>query len=563
MEYFPLLLNLSQCALKPVQPVPSHSQSHRAAMTDLPKEDRTPATLDDEAEMLTIQMLISKDGEIASAKGAHELWLGLTEDAVCGSPVTALVHPDCAILVSEILYRAEMAEELEPITLFLAGTGGAPCGATVTGRSYRRDPGFYHITVVVDPTLDYRARPKDTPAGLVAEVERHLAKGDGANLTLTLVELTGLSDAQERLKLGRDQIDAYRGEIEDALRAAAIEPDAVSQVDEAKYGLVRKGAPEPSDALRARLDALAAERDPDGAVLSVGSKDIALDPGGLDPTAVADSLSHTVATFVSGGLDALIYDTLEDGHVAFLDRRANRTEVLKTALGANAMASAFRPVLLTEQWKAHHFLTEMRAELVDDGLGADEILSLTRDDPGLRALVDRAQTTLVASDDALAGQRVMVRIAIRSLLDPGLISPLLQQAWNSRTQMILAIAGLGPGMVDRITALATLRNAGFQLALHGSEIGAVTEASLARLPADYIILDQSLVADRETLARSLPSLKALAERCAKHGLAVIFDGVTASDSASLLGKLPGALAMGPYYGAPFQTPSACPIPILW
>ena len=157
---------------------------------------------------------------------------------------------------------------------------------------------------------------------------------------------------------------------------------------------------------------------------------------------------------------------------------------------------------------------------------------------------------------------IALQIAIRSLLDPALLQKLLDFAKGGLNgAVILRIEGLTPEILPRITALQTLRDAGFRIALFGTEIGAISEERLMTLPADYIVLDPTLALDAEALQRSLPALAGLSERCGANGIGVIFDGVIDQESINLLGAIPGALAAGPYYGDPITDPANAPMPV--
>ncbi len=513
-----------------------------------------------DAHARTIQLLIDIGGEVASVQGAHDRWLGKSKEALTGNPITVLVNEESAILVSEILCKAALEEPMEEFVLFLEGVDRQVLGSRVTGRPLSRNPDYYHLEILIDPSIAYAPKAKNSPKGLVDTVRRTMLQNRNADLDLTFVDVGDMDRLTDDLGIGDDELERFRDQVSNRINSESV-GDTLSEVDNGKFGFVHKAGAN-LRSLESDLRNYAADVDPLEQVLAIGTSTVSLDQGALDEEQIATAIAHAVDEFVDSGLDAIIFDTLEASQAAWIDKRVNRTALLVDVLDKGNMTVAFRVVVDAGAWEADHLFSEFRADLEEDGFGADEILSLTKNDPALRKRVDLEQCRTVVAISGANRTGIALQIAIRSLLDPALLQKLLDFAKGGLNgAVILRIEGLTPEILPRITALQTLRDAGFRIALFGTEIGAISEERLTTLPADYIVLDPTLALDAEALRRSLPALAGLAERCGANGIGVIFDGVIDQDSINLLGTINGALAAGPYYGDPITDPTNAPMPV--
>lgn len=513
---------------------------------------------DDAANDPSLQFLIDIGGRIVSSQGNVERWFGMPPDLLHGRSLSEVSHTDSQILVSEVLYKAAMQEEMDEIVLFMLELEGDVVGCRVIGNPFPRDPRYYHLDVTVDPGLERTGNAQDTKSGLVDNVIRAMKGNDDLGMTFVSVgDVHGLTD---ELGISQTELDTFKQQVGSRLLQASI-TDEVSEVDPGKYGLVHE-ASEDMDSLASDLRHYIGDVDPLERVLSVGTATVPLASESLDEAEIRSAISHAVDEFIVAGLEAVIFDTLDDSHAAWIDKQANRKELLADALDKRALSVVYQLVVDPRAGKADHLLAEFRADLEDDGLGAAEIIALTKGDPRLRKRVDLEQCRNISERKDLGAVSVALQIGIRSLLDPKLLRSLLNIAQSGINQtVILRIEGLTPELIPRIPALQTLRRSGFKLALFSSEIGAITAESLANLPADYLLLDPSLVRDSQMLRQSLPSLKSLATRCARAGIRVIFSGVTDGEAVKLLTAIPGALAEGTYFGEPVTGPDSAPMPV--
>lgn len=514
----------------------------------------------DDRRERTIQFLIDVSGSLVSVQGKHEEWLGQTKQQLVGQNLTSLVHETSKILVSDILSHTALREKMASFVLYIEGVNHQVLGCEVGGRPFPRDPQYFHLELVVDPALGLPDKVRNSQAGLVDNVQRALAQNEDKDLGLTFVDVGNVDQLQKDYGVSEDRIEEFKKRITERLQRDAV-GDTVSQVDSGKYGLVHEAGADLSG-VENDLRTYASDIDPLDEVLAVAASTVQLEKGALSEDQVESAIAHAVDRFVDDGIDAVIFETLEDSQAAWVDRRKGRLALLKEVLDSNQLSVGFCVTANAAEWQVDHFNSEFRADLETDGLGAEEIVSLVKDDHALRTRVDIAQCTSVINDTRLNAVGVSISLAIRSLLEQRLLAGLVNYAKGAlNRRLILRIEGLTPEVLPRITALQTVRDAGFEVALFGKEIGAISEERLQSLPADYIIMDPALVLDVVALQRSLPALRGMAERCGENGIGVIFDGVVEVQTVNVLAGIPGALAAGPYFGEAVSTPSQISMPV--
>lgn len=497
------------------------------------------------------QLYIDDGGTIGMARGACAPAIGVDPGGAANEPLSRFLAEESQFMLSEILCSAVMMETLKSTVLWVRNRATEEVrGFDVTGAPQTFND-YYRLVFAANPKLAYGPGSRHSRDGFVKAASKTLKNAEAADrdLGMTFVDVGDVGRLGDDPAQSEEVVRGFTERVEDHLRRHSVD-DTVGRVKPGRYGLVHDQDADLSD-LHGALESEARGLDPDGMRLSVRSSTVALSHSGLDDKAIADALDHAVGEFEEAGLDAVIFDTLDDSQAAFIERRHSRLETLRAALKSDGIVCAYRQVVHADDLERAHLHAEPRIETAEDEFGAAEILRLTKDDSRLRSAVDHAACRTLLSDPALEGMTVAVDVAIRSMLDKDLITMLLDFSRRmGRRRLILRLSGLGEVAVERVVALDTLRRAGFQVALYGNEIGAVTERRLDQLPIDFILLDPSYGVDAETLRHSVPSLNAMTNRCLKHRVGVIVEGVVESAAVRLLNRVQGALLSGPYFGAP-------------
>lgn len=518
---------------------------------------------DSEAERRTFQLYIDESGRVAMARGNADRWLGTALPDLEGRSIAEFAAEESQFAISEILVQAALREFLPKSLFFMRDLRtGSVSGFEVTGKPQTFNE-LYRLNFVQDPDMEYGPQSKNSREGFVGAVERAIqdAVENERDIDMTFLDIGDVSRLGSIQGLNPDDVRRFTDRVETRLKAESLGGDALGRVDRGKYGLVHDRNADMSG-LRTELEGYAKDVDPGGQALRVDASTVALDADTLETGDIRTALEHAVDEFADTGIDAVIFDTLADSQASYLDRRQSRTALLARCLEDDVLACAFSPVCDIAKWTTHHLTSEFRANLDDDGLGAAEILKLTDGDDDLRTQVDTAQCRYILTHEALDDVGVSVNIAIRSLLDPGVIGMLLDFRRKAPQRMvILRLNGLDKIPWEKVQALDILRRAGFAIALYGRDVGAVTAEKLEAIPADYILLDPSFVVNLDQLKRGLPMMANMVSRCREYGIRIVFEGVLESAGARLLSKIEGALCNGPYFGEPVESLDRLKLPV--
>lgn len=556
-------------------------------------ETSRPAAPSNAAASGRFQLYIDEGGGVAIAKGATVSWLGAPPEAVLGANLAHFLAEESQFALSDVLCSAALDEPLQETVLWVRNRrNGLVSGFSVRGAPQNFND-YYRLVFDVQPAMQYAPQAKNTVRGFVGAVARAMADpaeerddpaavpagtpsrppiddaGDGRRPTppqppeelgLTFVDVGDVDGLQDAHGVHPDAVKGFAETVEERLRRDSVD-DAVGRIRPGRFGVVHRRSLDLS-AVRADLEGYAREVDPEGKALAVAASTVSLDRRDLEAAAVEDAVEHAVGSFAEDGLDAVIFDTISDSHAAYLDRKHSRTTMIEEALSAQTFSCVYRPIVDPRSLEAAHLLAEFWLDLTDDGLGGSEILHLTADRPDLRRAVDQAICRRLLTDPELDGATVAVDVAIRSMLDQDLVRMLMDFSRRmGRRRLVLRLSGLREIPVERVSALETLRRAGFAVALYGSEIGAVTEERLKRLPIDYILLDPSFVVDIDALRHSAPSLNAMTQRCLKHKVGVVFEGVMEKAAVHILSRIAGGLIAGPYFGEPAPSVAHLGLPV--
>lgn len=516
-----------------------------------------------DAERRTFQLYIDESGRIAMARGNADRWLGEAPGDLEGRYISDFAAEESQFAISEILVQAALREFL-PASLFFMRESrkGSVSGFEVTGKPQNFND-LFRLNFVQDPTMEYGPQSKNSRQGFVGAVERAIEQAieEEADIDMTFVDIGDVGRLGSVSGIDAEGVRRFTEKVEDRLRSQSLDGETVGRVDRGKYGVVH-GRDADMSTLRDEIESYARDIDPEGQALDVGTSTVALQAEDLDTGDIRTALEHAVDEFADTGIDAVIFDTLADSQASYMDRKETRTALLNRCLEEDVLTCAFVPVCDIANWTAHHLIAEFRANLEDDGLGAEEILKLTDGDHDLRSQVDGAQCRYILTHDALGEIDVAVNVALRSLIDPRVIGMLLD--FKTKTvgrKVILRLSGLDEIPWERVQALSVLRRAGFGIALNGKDVGAVTAEKLQSLPADYILLDPSFVVNLDQLKRGLPMLANMVKRCAEYGIEIVFEGLLESSAARMLSKINGALCGGPYFGDPVESLDSLKLPV--
>ncbi|WP_420547160.1 EAL domain-containing protein [Curvivirga sp.] len=497
-------------------------------------------------------LVVDEVGNILRGNKNALTWLDQKPQDLAEKNIADILAPPSQMLASDIIVNAVSGFHMDLQPAFVFGAKRLVKGFQMMGEPVDPDGSIsdtteYRLRFQYDASLSAESNPMNSAKGFANSVN-DILKHSEEDLDMTFVSVGDVDGLATNLNLSKDQIDNFTKNMEDRLRESSLDQAALGQVSSGKYGVLHKSQADLSG-MHEDIKGLAQEIDPEGKALNVETKTMSLDADGLEDDELADALSHAIDSFAESGLDDLIYDNLGSAHTAYLDHKSDRLSILKEVISKDQLSVVYQPVVNVHKWCTDHLWAEIRADLEDDGLGVEEIIKFTRDNLDLRVQVDEAQCRFIETDDWYKGCPVAITLHVRSLLKEDVVMRLLKFASTAGdTKVILRISGFSPNDLSRLSALSTLKQSGFSIALYGEELGAINSQMLTELPADYIILEDGFTESTAHLKASLAMLEKMEQRCLQHDIKLVFDGIREEDTATALAKLKVAVATGSYFG---------------
>lgn len=468
-----------------------------------------------------------------------------------GGNLADLLVADGGLVLSEVLFAAGTERRMGEVLIRLRHADGSILPVRAIGRPAPAGRDTMQLLCVFDPALREAAR-EDATEALRARLEDMRAGPDASMLHLVFVEL-GTPDGLEALGLDADSAAAFAGDVERTLRAASVDGHSARELAPGRYGLVAERDRDLS-ALTARLAERIAREPALADAVRPEFKTLALDPGALDGAAADAAALHAMERFAQDGLDALIFEDLAGAGAHLSAERESREALLRRLADGDALRFRVRRAVALGDLGLDHLIAEPALETPEDGMEWDEMRALAGRDPDLRRRLDWAQTRLLARGERL-DRPVALDIALGSLADPALLRDLagcLKEP--ARAGIVLRVGGFKPGDAKIDSALKGLRQAGFRIALNGTEVGTVTPEALDALPADIVRADPAITRSAQALALQREMLRAVIRRCRAAGITLLFEGIADPAIARVLADLPGAAAAGPVFDGPAPGP---------
>lgn len=496
-------------------------------------------------------LVLDEVGDIVRGNKNSLTWLGKKPQQLADMNIADILAPQSQLLITDIIVNTNSGFILKEQPVFVYGAARLVKGFMLRGEPVETEDDDvtheYRLHFKFDAELTEASSNMNTPKGFANSVT-DILKHSEQELDMTFVSIGDVDGMASSLSMSDGDVENFTNDVESRLRESSLDQAALGRVSSGKYGVLHQTGTDLGDMCQ-DIEQLANKVDPDGKALNVKTKTLALDSDGLADEEMAEALSHAIDSFAANEIDDLIFDNLSSAHTAFLDHKSNRLQILQEALDKDKLTLVYQPVVNVHKWYTDHLWAEFRADLDDDGLGVDEIIKFTRDNIDMRTQVDIAQCNFLEGDNWHKGVPIALTIHVRSLLNETVLARLLQFAASSNEKdVILRISGFKAEDIDRLTALTTLHDAGFGVALHGEELGAINAELLEKLPADFIVLDDGFTESPERLKASINMLEVMEKRCMVHNIKLIFDGILVEETALQLGKLQLAVATGAYFG---------------
>jgi EAL domain-containing protein (putative c-di-GMP-specific phosphodiesterase class I) len=212
---------------------------------------------------------------------------------------------------------------------------------------------------------------------------------------------------------------------------------------------------------------------------------------------------------------------------------------------------AAQPILHAAE-PANTFGYELALRSNDSRLRSPVQLHATAERLGATArLRERVQELTAAASDALPDATLFLPLHPRELADDALLAPEHPLAVRARRVVLVLSERVGLDSLSGLMArLATLRAAGFRIAVGDLGAGYASLTNLASLDPDVAKIDESLVRDIDTSPPKRSLVASITAACRDAGVLVVAEGVATRAELDTIAELGCDLAQGTFLGPP-------------
>lgn len=489
---------------------------------------------------------LDSGGVIVYAAGPLEPLVNASAPELCGRPLLSLVSPADRAPLQALLSGARRNERFTDSAIRLYGSRGPSAPFTLSGYRLADLNGHYFVLLRMaasEPrSKGFGRRSRGDGSGLLDKssfidtVTQFLAEGRGINgESCSLIMLPDYARLRDRLPEAAEQ--ELRDAVGEQLRAASIDGDSATRLDDERYALVHDHSVD-LNRLTNEIADLTREADPLKSGLGVASATVRLDSAAMTEEQRQQGVVYTVSRFESASsgddLQRLSTSLSQMAHDA-----AAAVDDFNALIAEESFDIIVRPVLRAGKGGIAHL--EALAQLPSRfaGQSLSDRLALA-EASGAIIRFDQLMLRKSAQWMQAAGRSgtppVAVNVSAKSIASMAFLARLelmVRDHPELRGRLILDVS-LSPGAVDLGATdgvIQKVREKGIQVGLADFCSGATGFASLARLNVDMVKFAASALREAGSGGRARAYLRAITSLCRELGMAPAAQGI--EDMAAL------------------------------
>lgn len=507
---------------------------------------------------------VAEDDTIAYALGAARSIGAANEQSLVGQPWLNMFSSTDHSTLSAMKKNAKMVQRCGPILVTLDESIGGH--QAILSAIRMPDSDKFYLTVSHPNVLS--SRQADDSAFLeeralldkesflsAAKEALDLAKSLGQDLDMTLLDIADISDL--RVRVGEDKWAAFRESLTALLSSKSADGQTAAEISTGRYSVIHDKTINAS-ALKAEIERLAKESDPEGTGVKVEGKTVSADLSSLSERETTKALIYTINEFERKGA-SLSIETLNSGFKTYVSVNAQKISQFKTMVEQLAFDLHFQPIVDLVTGEAVHF--EMLSRFKDDTPTQEWIMF--GEDIGMAAdfdiaVCERAINYLLYKSSGhrtkfavnLSGQSIQNEQFFRTLhtklsLNKSLADRLMFEITESTTIQNL-------DMVNNFIGI--LQADGFKVCLDDFGAGSASFQYLHTLHVDYVKIDgqytkRILQSDRDAIM-----VKNLSQMCRDLNIKVIAEMIETKEHADKMLSLGVGYGQGYLFSRPTPRP---------
>lgn len=510
---------------------------------------------------------ISIESRITYALGASKSLTGFEDGDIIGKKMLELFSVYDQAQVQNLYENAQAGKRAGPILIELNELVSKRT-AVLTAMRMPQDPNFY-ITLGFSNLLMSKIAGELSPndkgeildqAGFIEQAKNtfEMAASLGQDIDMTLFDFSP-TDADKK-RIGEENWNKLIDSMSSFLQTQAIDGQAATMVSEGKYGVIHEKGVN-GVFIRERMEAIAAQNDPEGAGFEIHSKTIHADLKSLGDHGAIRALVYTINEFQRRGTNLSI-ENLNSGLKEYMDANAERMKKLQGIIQRQDFTLHFQPIvdLKTKEVSHYEMLTRFQEGDTMEWVMFAEDLGLAPDfdmavcERAINHIKHKGGGSRTVFSANLSGQSVQDEKFIGKLIEK------LQKEQDLHKRLMFEITESSHiEDLDKVKDfIRKIQDLGFSIALDDFGAGAASFQYLQKLPVDYVKIDGKYIRKILSSKRDTAMVKNLTQMCKDLDIKVIAEFVEEQAQADLLTELGADYAQGYLYGKPESAPSFTP-----
>lgn len=572
---------------------PSDSASARPAVIS---EARLARLREDRARLLAFsfsraELLLEVDADVTITYcfGASYALTGLSTDDLVGRPLVGLLADTSRALIREVQIALENGLRLRPQALFLSLQGGRMAAGSVAGFPLPERQDRFYLSFANRMEVDEEGLPRalerldegptqrDRSTGLLTQdafseiATRRLkyAKDhpEKEPLRLTMVDLQGVSDLGARLDATEQA--AFQRALGALLSSQSQGGDSAVRLSDEKYGVLHEASVDARD-IKAQVEALARQLDPDGQGVEVIARELKIDISNINVVDASRALIYAVTKFTETQKGEFTVTNLNESLGALMKDTVARVTSIRDILASHGFSLVYHPIVDLKTRRIHH--QEALSRLPDGSSPfetvtfAEQVGMVTELDMSIcRQVLKQLDTEPQAYDIAvnISGGSLESELFVNDFEEllrryPKLRRRLLIEVTESATIGNLERVGR---IIDRLRALE------YRVCIDDFGAGAAALHYLRAFKVDVVKLDGVYVKNIQSNDRDRMFVRAILSLCKELGIETTAEMIETEAQAAILTSLGVTHGQGYLFYKPngriFKRPAYSPIPDQW
>lgn len=511
---------------------------------------------------------IGPDERIAFAAGALKKLIGMDEAGLKGRVWSSLFVEKDGDILKAMVRNMTVGRRCGPVLVTVKNSDEQKNASVLfTAIKMPQKEGIY-ITLAVPNALMKRHGGEN----IIREQETTLANKEefikttqkaikeaikaGKQVDLTLLELPDLQGMKDRVS--HDKWEEMRTMMSDLIKSNAVDGEAVAQISDNRYSLLRDKNTELS-VLQDQIMNLLKDIDPEMKDAVIKSASVDANLGALNEKEASRALLYTLNSFEKSGAEANVHN-MREGFSSFLKENTAKVQTFKKIISDMDFSLAFQPIVHLDNLSIAHY--EILTRFRDGGspyewITFGEAVGLAMDFD--MAVCNQAINYIAKLPKSPQNNKFALNISGQSIENDQFVIDLRRLLYLHKSLpgmlMFEITESANIKNLDKVNnVIGLLQGDGFEVCLDDFGAGSASYQYLHKLQVDFVKLDGSYVQHIFDAPKDQMMVRHLAQLCADLKVKMVAEHIETADEALLLKSMNIGCGQGYWFSKPLPAP---------